>query len=333
MRKQDNDTTTVSQPSAIDNDAKMARDLKFVDRAVKLQDRSAVDRDELGFSTPLWAQISLPYNEPVVKGQDGKALIDHTGAKVAPQWWNRRNGNIDMTLRPAIIRGADGIQTPKYPYGVIPRYLITWMITEAMREKSPVLSMGKNLSEFMDKLGMKRTGGKNGTITRIRDQSKRLFLSSITVETTRTNGDLVVDSGLQWTFARGFELFFSNRDPEGEPLWNSTVELSAEFFESIMDSGFPVDLGALGALGGSPMKIDIYLWLAARAYRVKHPTLISWGLLAQQFGSEADPRKFREVFKRNLNYALAVYPKANVEVQPEGLVLRRSAPAIPFKQK
>lgn len=311
-----------------------SRDLRFVADAVKLQEQSATERDELGFSASLWAQISLPYNEPTLKGQDGKPLIDAQGNKVGPQWWNRRNGSIDMTLRPAIIRDEKGIQAPKYPYGVIPRYLMTWMTSEAVKTQSPTLSMGKNLGAFMEKLNMRGTGGKNGSITRLRDQAKRLFLSNITVQQTTKNGDVVSDVGMNWTFARDYQLFFSNRDPEGEPLWESTVTLSDEFFQSIMHSPIPVDLGALGTLSGSPMKIDIYLWLAARAWRVKKPTVISWELLARQFGNDTgEMKKFKQTFKRNFNYAHAVYPAANAIIRPEGIELRKSAPAIPFKRK
>jgi hypothetical protein len=323
--------TNVDEPTHLDK--ARTRDLKFVADAVKLQEHSAAERDELGFSASLWAQISLPYNEPTMKGPDGKPLVDADGNKVAPQWWNRRNGAIDMTLRPAIIRDSNGVQIPRYPYGVIPRYLMTWMTTEAVRTQSPTLSMGKNLGAFMDKLGLISSGGKNGSITRLRDQAKRLFLSNITVQQTNVTGDVVSDAGINWTFARDYQLFFSNRDPEGEPLWESTVTLSDQFFESIMGAPIPVDLGALGTLSGSPMKIDIYLWLAARAWRVKKPTLISWELLARQFGNDTgELKKFRQTFKRNFAYAHAVYPAANASITPEGVELRKSAPAIPFKK-
>ena len=41
----------------------------------------------------------------------------------------------------------------KLPYGNLPRLLIAWLCTEAVRTQSPDLVLGPSLSEFMRKLG------------------------------------------------------------------------------------------------------------------------------------------------------------------------------------
>ena len=47
----------------------------------------------------------------------------------------------------------------KLPFGVIPRLLLAWVCTEAVRTQSRDLVLGRSLSEFMRKLGVYSTSG------------------------------------------------------------------------------------------------------------------------------------------------------------------------------
>ena len=60
------------------------------------------------------------------------------------------------------------------PYGSIPRLLLSWMTTEAVHTRSPVLELGPTLSAFMAELGLTRSGGPKGDITRLKKQIERL---------------------------------------------------------------------------------------------------------------------------------------------------------------
>ena len=60
----------------------------------------------------------------------------------------------------------------KLPYGNLPRLLMSWVCTEAVRTGNRVLVLGKSLSDFMDELGMAPVGGAR---TRLRNQMDRLF--------------------------------------------------------------------------------------------------------------------------------------------------------------
>ena len=60
----------------------------------------------------------------------------------------------------------------KLPFGNIPRLLLAWVTTEAVRTQSRELILGSSLSEFMGKLGMDSVGGAR---TRLRNQMRRLF--------------------------------------------------------------------------------------------------------------------------------------------------------------
>ena len=60
----------------------------------------------------------------------------------------------------------------KLPYGNLPRLLLAWVSTEAVRTQSRELVLGRSLSEFMGKLGMDSVGGAR---TRFRNQIRRLW--------------------------------------------------------------------------------------------------------------------------------------------------------------
>ena len=77
----------------------------------------------------------------------------------------RKNGNLTLSLY-----SPTGL-----PYGSLPRLVIAFIVTEAIRKKTREVHLGETLSEFLTRIGLGRTGGKNGTITRLRKQLNSLF--------------------------------------------------------------------------------------------------------------------------------------------------------------
>ena len=65
------------------------------------------------------------------------------------------------------------------PYGSLPRLLLAWLTTEAVKTKTRELTLGDTLSDFMRQLDLVPTGGRWGSITRLKDQTRRLFASTI----------------------------------------------------------------------------------------------------------------------------------------------------------
>ncbi|EQD35355.1 plasmid encoded RepA protein [mine drainage metagenome] len=58
--------------------------------------------------------------------------------------------------------------------------MLTWMTTEVMRTKARELKLGDSMSDFMrPHLDMALTGGRWGSISRLREQSRRLFTTSV----------------------------------------------------------------------------------------------------------------------------------------------------------
>lgn len=292
------------------------RDLLNASVAIEQQD--AVEAGAIGYTARIWAQLSLPYRNPGERSD-----------------WERRNGSLTLTITPAVLRDADGNRTRGYPYGVVPRYLLGWLTSEAVRTRSPEIPVGDSLRHFMSKLGMTSTGGRNGSITRVSEQMRRLFGATMHVEDVRNQGDRWTLAGANFSVADSYRLWFNAGDTPGEnPLWGSTVTLSDKFFQDIVNSPVPVDTRALSALGGSAMRIDLYTWLCHRMSYLRKPQVVTWSQLAQQFGSDYSKLKhFVEALMRQLPAVLAVYPTARVSVVDGGIMLQPSPTPVPMRQR
>jgi len=245
--------------------------------------------------------------------------------------FTRRNGLFTLSM---ISRNHIGL-----PYGSIPRLLLSWMTTESVRTRSPILELGPSLSAFMAELDLVPTGGRWGTITRLREQMRRLF--SCTVSCDYADESMEVEQGYRIT--KSYRLWWDVKSPTQLPLWKSTVTLSTDFFEEVVERPVPVDMRALKALKRSPLALDIYCWLTYRMSYLRKPTEIPWAALQMQFGSEyaldeQGLRNFKKKFLHHLRAVHVLYPEAHVEEGERVLLLKpsrphvatRKPPALPF---
>lgn len=289
------------------------RQLELLKAAAELRDQD--EPEGLNYLARLWCQTSLPYRDP--------------GDVPA---WGRRNGDLSLVVQPGIGMTVDGQpQSIGFPYGTVPRLLLTWLSTEALRTQSQTLLLGESLSVFMRNLGMTPSGGKNGTITRLKKQMERLFLATLTV---RWEGDQHRQSGGRLNVASSYDLWWSDKEPDEPALMPSVVTLSSEFFREVTEHPVPLDLGALRALRGSALRLDIYAFLCHRLAYLKRPTIIPWEALRGQFGStlgkdKAGRARFKQEFERNMREVLLIYRTARVESTRSGLVLSPSPTHVP----
>jgi Plasmid encoded RepA protein len=273
------------------------------------------DEQDIGYLARLFTQTSLPYKDP--------------GDMPA---WGRRNGALSLTVQPGMVTNADGsTRSLGYPFGTVPRLLLTWLSTEAVRTKSQELVLGSSLADVMRALGLQPSGGRNGTITRLRKQAERLFMATLTMHWDDDDSS----TGLRLGVASGYRLWKGER--EGQlSFMPSFVRLSSEFYKEVTEHPVPLDLGALRALGGSPLRLDVYCWLTYRMSYLRRRTEVPWASLRQQFGSNnADTvngrAQFRKDFLAALREVLVIYREANVEIGKTGVVLLPSRTHVPFK--
>lgn len=285
-----------------------ATTVKIIDAAAEIMGEP--DADEMAFLHTVLAQCCLPYREPNTQNylhRNGKAtlaisagyLMDETGE--------------------AVLQGV--------PYGAKPRLLMTHLCTEAVRTKSAVIPVGDSMSAFMRELGLKVTGGKEGSIGRFKEQLNRLAASRMQLMFSQGDRATTLNPA---PLIKQFDVWFPT-DARQRVLWPSEVTLSDDFFESLQGHALPLDPRALRALQHSARALDVYTWLAHRLPRVKqrNGAKVSWAALHAQFGADVkDNKTFRRQFKVALRKAVAVYPDAKVEQVDGGLHLRSSKPPI-----
>ena len=220
----------------------------------------------------------------------------------------------------------------KLPYGNLPRLLLAWVCTEAVRTQSRVLVLGPSLAEFMRKLGIYSTGGgPTGARTRLRNQMDRLFNASVSLIYEDEQSKQFIASRIT---DRG-EFWWNERKPDERSLWESRIELGEKFFHEIIRHPVPLDMNILKALKRSPLGLDLYLWVTYRTFTLKRPLRLSWRQLYRQFG--ADPAKendkvtvqnFRRKVLRELVKIKLAWPSLNYSTAKGVLILSPSRPAI-----
>lgn len=271
----------------------------LINEALAIEASEAQEAGALGFMARAMVQATLPHR------------------RVAGNEFTRRNGAFELSLMAPSSVGL--------PYGSIPRLLLAWLTTEAVRTRSRELVLGDSLSAFMRELGLVPTGGRWGSITRLKSQTRRLFASSVSA--TYDSADRT--AMLRYSIADRVMLWWDPRRPEQAALWQSTVTLTEPFFTEIVERPVPIDMRALRALKRSPLALDLYCWLTYRSSYLKKPVEVPWAALAAQFGSDyARVRDFRAALLSELGKVLAVYSDARATEGERGLVLAPTRPHV-----
>ena len=261
----------------------------------------------MGFMARLMALCSLPRTNPGDRLQ-----------------YKRVNGPYKLVM----IAGGDN----KLPFGNIPRLLLAWVSTEAVRTQSRELILGRSLSEFMHKLGVyAQSGGRGGVRTRLRNQMDRLFHCTVQLiyEDERSKASMTSP------VTSRTELWWDPKRPDEQVLWESKIRLGEDFFNEIISHPVPLDMNTLKALKRSPLGLDLYMWLTYRMFSLQHPLRLSWRQLYRQFGAEPAKandkftvRDFRRKVLRELVKIKTAWPDLNYAMAKGVLILLPSKPAI-----
>ena len=127
---------------------------KLYEEAKAIEALEAQEAKQLGFTTRSLVQTTLPHSKPMketkkseklrVKNPELKPKLeeDKTSSFI------RENGNAKLIVIPNPLLGL--------PYGNIPRILIAWLSTEAIKKKEREIKLGNNLSDFLRELDLSR---------------------------------------------------------------------------------------------------------------------------------------------------------------------------------
>ena len=289
--------------------------LKLVEAAAEIRAEEA-DKVERAFMARQLVQVTLPHRQPAG----------------SPRVWTRKNGNLTLTITP-------GWDTKKgeplpYPAGSIPRLLLYWITTEALRTKSRVLMVGNNLADFMRQLGLDPStgGGPRSDAARLRQQIEALFRATISLDYDEGDDDKGRKSWVDMKIAAKGNFWWNFKDPDSPSLFGSEVYLTEEFFEAIITAPVPVNMRALRALKSSPMALDLYAWATFKTFMVnrsRKPQRVPWQAMATQLGADyGDLRDFRKKALAALRKVSAVYPGFSWEQTPGGIIVKPGALAI-----
>ena len=272
------------------------------DQVNQLVSASEADPDR-GFMARTMALCSLPRTNPGNRKE-----------------YVRRNGPYTLVMT----SGFDN----KLPYGNLPRLLLAWVSTEAVRTQSRELVLGRSLSEFMGKLGMDSVGGAR---TRLRNQIRRLFNAHVQLVYKDQHGEANVSSSV----ADRSEFWWNERKPDEPSLWESKIRLGEDFFNEIINHPVPLDLNTLMALTRCALGLDLYLWLTYRTFALRAPLRLTWRQVYRQFGAHPDNASdkrtvlnFRRKVLRELKKIKLAWPELNYSTAPGVLILHPSIPAI-----
>lgn len=222
----------------------------------------------------------------------------------------------------------------RLPYGNLPRLLLAWVSTEAVRTRSRTLVLGRSLSEFMRKVGIFDDGG--AIRRRVRSQIDRLFGCQIELIEERKDLKRFIASRIA---DRG-EFWWNVKRPHDPVLWDSKIELGEKFFEEIIRRPVPLDMNILKAIKRSTLGLDLYMWLSYRTFTLKKVTAIRWRDLYRQFGvdpSKADDKltvnNFRKKSLRELKKINTAWDGLRYDTARGVLIVMPSAPSIPSSHR
>ncbi len=266
---------------------------------------------DMGFMARLLTLCSLPRTDP------GNRLQ-----------YKRQNGPYKLIM----IAGGDN----KLPFGNLPRLLLAWVSTEAVRTKSRELILGNSLLAFMHQLGMSsNSGGDRGDRTRLRNQIDRLFNAHVQLIYEGPGHKATASSAV----ADRTELWWDYRSPEQDTLWQSRIHLGEAFFNEIIAHPIPLDMRILKEMRRSSLGLDLYMWISYKTFTLysqgKKPERLTWERLYTQFGSTPEKandkftvRDFRKDVLRELKKLKIAWPALSYGTPVGCLEIRPCPPSI-----
>lgn len=264
------------------------------------------------FQHSVLCQTFLPYRNP---GDD-------------VTMWQQKQGNAHLAVSatPYLNPKTSQYEVLGIPYGTKARLILAHINTEAIRTQSSIINVEDSMTAFIKGLGLSTDGR---TVREVKEQLRRLSASTLSVGFTDGIQSVQVD----FKIVKAFDLWFPKNGSQ-RVLWPSTVKLTDDYFNSLMNHAVPLDERALAALSNNAMAMDIYSWLAQRLHRIPagKPNFVPWASLKEQFGQGYERMdNFKAVFRKTLDMALKQYPWAIgkiEEIENKGFKLSQAQPPV-----
>jgi hypothetical protein len=231
--------------------------------------------------------------------------------------WTRQQHNIRMTINPGVhpITGARvGV-----PFGARARLVMLYLQSEALKNNSAEVELGRSMHAFMRRIDMP-TGGT--AYEDLRGQVERIALAGITF------ADMTAPAGVM-RFANEHLVRGGELGQFADSRWSERLTLSERFFEELKKHAVPLREAAVRAVADNSMAIDLYVWMAYRLHALQKPFEWRWTAIHDQFGFDyRNLFHFKPRFRQVLKMVTDIYPEAEVQETKGGFMLRPSAPPV-----
>lgn len=245
-----------------------------------IKTRSAREAGEIGFTIVELAQLSIPYSKV-----DENTFVKETNDYV-----------LSLSAHPKF-----GI-----PFGKYARILLFFLISEAKKNQSRKIYLGKNLNEFLKKVKLNRDGR---TIESVKKQLRALATTTIHLEKKSEKKIDIISSCVVCEKTR---ISWLDEKNIGE---DDYLIISEKFFNAIQNV-MPVDLRIIEFLD-SPLAIDVYVYISYQTFRanVKQKYIQkNWEELEKIFGAENYLRQ-RDFRKKILEKLDEIKKVCNVKIK------------------
>lgn len=265
------------------------------------------------FQHSVLCQTFLPYRNP---GTDVRI-------------WKQKQGNVSLAIQASETFNPekDDFEFIGLPYGPKARLILAHINSEAIRTQSKTINVEDSMTAFIKCIGLNTDGR---TINEVKNQLRKITSSTLSLGYSDNEKGVQVDLKI----VKAFDLWFP-KDERQRVLWPTNVQLTDDYFNSLVNHAIPLDERALAALSHSAMALDIYAWLVQRLHRInpKEPQFLTWKALREQFGRGYNQMyKFKQIFRKTLSLARTQYPQANIfEDKNEGFWLHHSPSPIEKK--
>lgn len=268
-------------------------------------DTLAVNKKDISYSPSLMSQIAMfPLKNP------GDV-----------RFMERTNGCVSV----AVMQSMWG-----WTYGKIPRLFLIYVRSlvqtgsDKVDMEHHIVKIDKSFHLFCEQVGL-------AAGTSVKDVEQSLLCLSGTTFTISLidkspNGRHFIE-GRNLRLVSRFHLRFSNSKldypgfkDDGDP--SSYIQFSEEMWSMFTDNPVPLNKRITFELGKSARALDIYQWLAYRAYGLKKPLFVPWQSLKSQFDISDTPMySFKQKFSRALNKVCEAWPEIKVMCGKNGLTL------------
>lgn len=216
------------------------------------------------------------------------------------------------------------------PYGSIPRLIILYVNSIAVKYRTQQVSLGNSIKQFVETLGYTVNYKEGGTNDQVMSQLDKLFHTTFVLsKIVETNSG---DKSVKETAKVRFNLF------DGKVTWEefaagmktndaALLKLSDEYFKELLAHPVPLSMDALLKLKKSTLAMDLYAFISYRA-NSNRVVAAKISQLQHQFGNSDETWRFKQAVQRAFKKVKEVWPECSAILKNDVLLIPKMPPHI-----